>query len=791
MQSSVSSRTSCWIAAIGFLVVFVVLLPKIPPFEIHFIADELDPSWVQASIYALLNRLRFGQEFVFTTGPLSPIYSGTFSEGFTLITVSVRLLVVVFVAYGIVSMTAPLWASFSLSSFLVASAALIALWHVHAKDSINLFVPILTALFYMDRRGNSFVILTGTVLSAALSLSKFSAFPLSVAAFALVDLLSIHRREVPYKTAFFVGSVVLFFKLTGQNLSDFLTFIIAGLEIASGYAAAMSLPGLIKELVSWLFIATVCAFAIFVGERKRLKSNETDLPSSICRMLLFCLFAFVLFKSSFIRHDLHSLIAWGGLALAAIAFQIFIPSISFRDRFRIPLLSVIAIVSALSATYMLARRHNIFPNRTPFETLKRSWAQIEEGARLAMAPGDWLAEKSRQSQEAARAIAFSANLPALKGTVDIIPSRQSRVIAAGLDYHPRPVVQEYATYSEKLIARNRAFFESDSAPEYLLFEPGSIDGRHPASAEGSLWPLFLQRYYSADLAGRMIVLRKREKPLPSLLKPAELSRMTAGAWSSLPAGADPLFVKIDLRLNFFGKLYEFFFRPPLVHLAVGYPVGAEELFRLIPGQARDGMLISPKVDSALPYLLLDHPEAEANKWQRWPSRLRIDIGMLGRLLYSRSIMLSIQRLDRNRLQAARIPGSDTVVSRISDIWPLLRENTMNYPVVQITNDGVFAVAGTTLKMQTGNADRLDVSFGMRPAPYSDFAGFYGVCFAVSVQHKEGKLFEKCLNPKERPADSERQAVSIPVPPNSVLELKTICGVSCDYGWSYWGSVRLN
>jgi len=43
--------------------------------------------------------------------------------------------------------------------------------------------------------------------------------------------------------------------------------------------------------------------------------------------------------------------------------------------------------------------------------------------------------------------------------------------------------------------------------------PGSIDGRHPATAEGAIWPDLLARYAPEDIIDGAALLKKRERPI--------------------------------------------------------------------------------------------------------------------------------------------------------------------------------------------------------------------------------------------------------------------------------------
>jgi hypothetical protein len=105
------------------------------------------------------------------------------------------------------------------------------------------FIPLVTAILYANRNAHSVFVLMGIALSATIALAKFSIFPLAIGAFALVDLLSILRRELPYKTGAFLAASAILFTASGQNLADFPAYLTASLEVSFGYSAAMSTNG--------------------------------------------------------------------------------------------------------------------------------------------------------------------------------------------------------------------------------------------------------------------------------------------------------------------------------------------------------------------------------------------------------------------------------------------------------------------------------------------------------------------------------------------------------------------
>ena len=171
---------------------------------------------------------------------------------------------------------------------------------------------------------------------------------------------------------------------------------------------------------------------------------------------------------------------------------------------------MIAIVGGVQCQLHLHERLGSWSSLDLSAVARNGMHQVGRAAELLLDPPGWMAHQREEKAQSFRAVRSRRPLPALDGSGDVIPSVQSELIASGLEYRPRPTIQEYTTYSASLIDRNRRFFSGPRAPKYLLFAPGSIDGRHPASAEGPLWPLFLSLYEPVDRVRGMLLLRRRE-----------------------------------------------------------------------------------------------------------------------------------------------------------------------------------------------------------------------------------------------------------------------------------------
>jgi hypothetical protein len=238
----------------------------------------------------------------------------------------------------------------------------------------------------------------------------------------------------------------------------------------------------------------------------------------------------------------------------------------------------------------------------------------------------------------------------IEGSVDAVPRLGAAIIANGFDYRPRFTIEEYTSYSRALIAENRAFFTGERAPQNLLFYPSSIDSRHPALAEGPLWPVFLRYYEPARMIGDLLLLRRRQQPLGEVLGQAAESKAAMGEAMSLPPG--PVFLKADLRLNLFGRLLSALYKPPLLYARVGFTDGSSERFRLVPGIVREGFIVSPLIASGRDFALLAAGKAELV--ERQVQSIVFETEGLGSAAYDRQVAVALAPV----AMPASPPGED-------------------------------------------------------------------------------------------------------------------------------------
>lgn len=642
------SRHWPWTELIAFVVAFFLLLGRIGPLTPAPMSGTLDDSWAQASAYALIKGLRFGEEFVFTSGPFSPILTQVYSGPWLPLIAVLAIAATAFVAFGLAHYAAQAARSGGAAAGAIAVAALVVMAQsLIFQDALLMAVPLLTAVLYADRRAGPVLVLIGIFLSAAVGLAKFSVLLLVFGCTIAIDLLSLTRRELPYKTLALAVATQLLWMLAGQDWLGLPSFIVASLQVTAGYGEAMSLSGPWYDLALWVGACAATLALLAYGEFRAVRAGETDRWSAATRLALCLGFFAVLLKAGFVRHDLHDVVGWSGLGIAAFIFhRPLAGGLSGAVLSPMRLIGMAAGVLALGAA-SLAYGVGVAANPVPL--VQTSAAQFREALAFATDANGWMGARAAEAEAAEATAAANFPVPRLAGTVDILDSRQSSVIASGLDYRPRPTIQEYTTYSPALIARNRAFFEGERAPDWMLFGFLPIDGRHPASTEGALWPLFLERYTVTDATGDRLVLKRRAQPLPEVLGPPSVHDVAFGATEPLPTTEMPLFVKMDIRKTLPGRLLSAIFRPPLVFLVLGYADGTEERFRLIPGQISEGMVLSPRVAVASDYFAIEQGRTAG---MRRPSSFRLESEAFGGIAYDPAVSVSIQEI---RMPAGAAP----------------------------------------------------------------------------------------------------------------------------------------
>ena len=134
--------------------------------------------------------------------------------------------------------------------------------------------------------------------------------------------------------------------------------------------------------------------------------------------------------------------------------------------------------------------------------------------------------------------------------------------------------QSYSVYTRRLAELNDRFYRSPRAPDWVLFELGSIDGRYPGLEDSLALRTILHDYRTAGTDGRFLVLQ-RERCEPIRLELLASGTTRVGERIDVEAyRARDLWLEIDVNPGLLARLEAFVLRPPPLRLrlwADGFP----------------------------------------------------------------------------------------------------------------------------------------------------------------------------------------------------------------------------
>jgi hypothetical protein len=186
--------------------------------------------------------------------------------------------------------------------------------------------------------------------------------------------------------------------------------------------------------------------------------------------------------------------------------------------------------------------------------------------------------------------------PSVVGTVDAIPWEVAELIASGLDYRPRPVIQSFSSFSPRLQALDRDRFQGPHAPQTLFLRIEDIDGRLPTMATGPSLPVIGQWYDAVDnMAPLGLVLHRRQSPRAASREQLGEAEFRIDQWVTVPQPETGLILaRVMLERTLRGRLVTFFYREPLLFITVRTASGSEHRYRFIPSMGEVEFAISPQ-----------------------------------------------------------------------------------------------------------------------------------------------------------------------------------------------------
>lgn len=578
----------------GQILIFVLLGLAIFRFP-FFPAADLDPSWRMTLHYALQHHLQFGRDLVFTYGPLGFILGRTFSGADFWPLVIWQFLLTAGFALTIMRFARPLsWTNrlFYYLFFILFIGIYLDLMHVAVITLLALLV-----IHEARKNRNSLPLIAGLFM-AVLAAVKFTNFLMAIICVVVAvayDWFGGRRRRALVTAGAFFGGYLVVLLLCHQNPLLQFEYLRNSWSISQGYEQTMFLDepaAMFHAGLATLLLLAVYGALFLAGLRDR--------SQGIAVGLIFAAGTYLNWKHGFVRADGHVLgfYLWALLPVAA-----FPALLGDGERFRLAKRAVLALTaaSALWGIYL------IFPPCVS-QCLELYNSQVRDVlpkfAHLSATEAAY-----RQSWTAAVA---NSRLPDTRdevgaARVDVLGFEQGAALLNGLNFAPRPVFQSYSAYTPRLIRLNRDYYLGPRAPAYALFKFQTIDNRFPTMDDSETLRALWDRYTCVFDEGGFYLWKRDPAAAKIPWQPpvtARTGRAALGAAVSLgDLQGKNVWLTLDWRPSLLGHLRSFFYKPPLVQLAVTDSTGQTRAYRLPQPEAAAGFLLSPLLTDQSQFLL--------------------------------------------------------------------------------------------------------------------------------------------------------------------------------------------
>jgi len=593
-----------WVTAVHWLAGATTLmyaLSRFLPLSPQFHNSILDNSWMQVLHLAFEQHLRFGRDIVFTYGPWGFLCGGYSPPTFAISVIVWAMLSLVFWLAG--WRLARHFSNHQLVSW-VWLMGFIAATGISVEQDIDVRLAAWSALllllhFFVEDRPIT-PIQAGLVVSfGLLSLTKFTGLVEAAIVVAIIAVDNILRQKrFPWLALLFVTSVLFFWVAAGQYPGGLGLFLRNSWRITDGYTEAMTQFGEeeARDVGGFLLAAALLVALTGYVAWKRHRYFGT-LPITGLGIILF-----LTFKQGYVRYDDgHTVRAVLALLATALACLAATWPVLRREK---PWIGVAGLYLLAGILYFSSSTfRGWYPKNGLLMQLARTFGatNVLAPAKLFFGTDSW----QKDNETCLRQIRTAFPVPPLEGSVDVYPWNQATLLAHGLSYHPRPVIQSYSAYTPELAELNAAFLRSDQAASNILFEIRLMDDRFPSLNDGRSWPELLTRYDVKGITGTFVLLKRSATPRQFQLKPFQDRLVHFGEPVLLPAtNHSPLWAEMEINQSVWGAAVSTFYKPPVLTLAVSLRNGQQLRFRLVPGMARGGFLLSPLINDNASFVAL-------------------------------------------------------------------------------------------------------------------------------------------------------------------------------------------
>jgi hypothetical protein len=711
---------------------------------------DLDQSWQQALLRALLQGVRFGRELVFTYGPLGGLAEARYEP--KLFWTQILLFEGLFKGLLVWRWLVALRRHPSIPERTVYVLALLCL--AIADDAWYEATQImLGSLLLRDGPLGSRERALDLLLVVAIGFIKFPYFCLGAGVGLLLVLQAVLRSRRELWGTLLLWGVCLFgvWGLCGQRPWDLPIYVLRSAEVAHGYTEAQAQDGplLDVQLACGSFALLALMATIHV------RSSE-DRRNALLRALLVAGGVGTAFRASFTCQGGPAVVFFSCVTVAPCAWVL------ARGSSRGVRIGM-GLTRALGTALAVCAQTGVFVGQAVSPSVFWGATTIEESAR-----GLWKLPGLHARREAEKA-AFERqyDLPRVRARVgqkgiDMLGSDLAWLFLNRLHWQPRPVLQSYSTSTADLIELNREYFESPAAPEFLLYQDTTIAQRISWMDDCESRYSMLRSYVPVEYEKGLLLLRRHPgraaRPIPAREKVAEFELRPGQPLLLRDIPGELLIGHFDVRYSWFGELRRMLLHAPETRIRIVRDDAFVYDRRLSPDMARAGVLLRP---------LLEFTDDELGQYLGQPTRR----------------YLSIKLLSTNDWSAYYEPTWRLVVERCDELLPKPQPERLGELLLGSFPTRPRSFTGSTLpvcsfrdgrEMVLCAADaRMEFELGEQARRLTGFCGQTeyglrhgdGIDLEVELQPAEGEprlLWTRTLERSK--ADSSLVRIDVPIPP---------------------------
>lgn len=543
----------------------------------------LDQSWWAGLYMAAHDGMRFGEDIVFTYGPLGILRTPWLFYSGTLSLIPYLYGAVIFSAFSIALIAILRRRIGWFPAALVALALLLFLKQTELSVGLAMFASILI----IERRPSSRGLLTfavaGGLLAGIETLGKLSVGPVIVVVLLLgLTGARARFRDVAVYLLTLIATAVGLWLITGQSIGDLPGFIVNSVQIVSGYSEAMTLYDQPSQIANLLFVVLTAIATVVWTLSGRYQDRRADLAAGAIALVI----TFAFYKQAVIRID--------GIHMAAYFALIALLWVAIPPRRGLLVVSLAGFAALAVTATLYSNSESPGPGHNPITNLGDF---VSEG-RTALSPGRQRREMAAARSDLQDEYGIEPRLLDEIGDrpVSVEPWETMAAWAYGLNWSPVPVFQNYSAYTTRLDEINSDRINSPDGPEVILRHTGrfkrfpqrGIDSRLMAWDPPAQAVATLCNFESAGIADDWQVLtRVPDRCGP--LKPAGVVDASFGEPVKVPPpGAGQIvLVRIEgAEVRGLERLRSLLFRP-------GQRLAQTDrmVYRLIPATATDGLML--------------------------------------------------------------------------------------------------------------------------------------------------------------------------------------------------------